>query len=41
LIFMLYYVILGIPNLIIKLLQGLRSIYVMDQYDLTVDLDIM
>ena len=32
---------LGIPNSIIKLSQGLRLIYVMDQYDSIVNLDIM
>ena len=41
LIFMCCSVILHIPNLIIKLSQGLRPIYVIDQYDSIADLDIM
>ena len=41
LIFMLYFVILDILNLIIKLSQEPRSIRIMIQSDLIADLDIM
>ena len=41
LIFMHYFVILGIPNLIINLSQRLRPVYVIDLYDSIVDLNII